>query len=44
VGALEKRNETKGEIPGRHTAIFSIVWDEWDEKRANILTLMNQKR
>jgi len=44
VEALEKRNGTKGEAPGRHTAIFSIVWDEWDDKRPKVLALMEQKR
>jgi RimJ/RimL family protein N-acetyltransferase len=44
VEALEKRNGTKGELPGRHTAIFSIVWDEWDEKRPKVVALMEQKR
>jgi RimJ/RimL family protein N-acetyltransferase len=44
VEALEKRNGTKGELPGRHTAIFSIVWDEWDDKLPKILALMEQKR
>jgi RimJ/RimL family protein N-acetyltransferase len=40
---LEKRNGTKGELPGRHTAIFSIVWEEWDEKRPRIVVLMERK-
>ncbi|KAF2490833.1 acyl-CoA N-acyltransferase [Lophium mytilinum] len=44
VEALEERNGTKGELPGRHTAIYSIVWDEWDEKRPKIVALMNLKR
>jgi hypothetical protein len=44
VEALEKRNGTKGELPGRHTAIYSIVWDEWDEKRPMVVALMEQKR
>lgn len=44
VEALEMRNGTKGEVPGRHTAIFSIVWDEWDEKRPKVIALMEQKR
>jgi len=42
VEALEKRNGTKGELPGRHTAIFSIVWDEWDEKRPKIVAQMER--
>jgi RimJ/RimL family protein N-acetyltransferase len=44
VEALEKRNGTKGEHPGRHTANFSIVWDEWDDKRPKVITLMERKR
>ena len=44
VEALEKRNGTKGEIPGRHTAVFSIVWDEWDDKRPKVVALMERKR
>jgi RimJ/RimL family protein N-acetyltransferase len=44
VEALEKRNGTKGELPGRHTAIFSIVWDEWDNKRPKVVALMERKR
>lgn len=44
VEALERRNGTKGEHPGRHTAIFSIVWDEWDEKRPNVIAKMERKQ
>jgi RimJ/RimL family protein N-acetyltransferase len=44
VTALEKRNGTKGELPGRHTAIFSIVWDEWDDKRPRVISLMEWRR
>jgi hypothetical protein len=44
VEALEKRNGTSGEHPGRHTANFSIVWDEWDEKRLKVIALMERKR
>jgi hypothetical protein len=44
VEALEKRNGTKRELLGRHTAIYSIVWDEWDEKRPKVVTLMEWKR
>jgi len=44
VEALEKRNGTKRELPGRHTAIFSIVWDEWDDKRPKVVALMERKR
>ncbi|KAF2102290.1 hypothetical protein NA57DRAFT_73719 [Rhizodiscina lignyota] len=43
VGALEKRNGTKREASGRHTANFSIVWDEWDEKRPKVVELMARK-
>ena len=43
VEALEKRNGTKGEVPGRHTAVFSIVWDEWDGKRPKVVALMERK-
>jgi RimJ/RimL family protein N-acetyltransferase len=43
VEALEKRNGTKGELPGRHTASFSIVWDEWDDKRPKVIALMERK-
>ncbi|KAJ5642381.1 acyl-CoA N-acyltransferase [Penicillium lividum] len=41
--ALEKRNGTLGELPGRHTASFSIVWEEWDAKRPGILAQMVRK-
>jgi RimJ/RimL family protein N-acetyltransferase len=43
VGALEKRNGTTGELQGRHTANFAIVWDEWDEKRSKVVALMGHK-
>jgi hypothetical protein len=43
VDALERRNGTKGEQPGRHTAVFSIVWDEWDEKRPKVIAQMKRK-
>ncbi|KAJ5618833.1 hypothetical protein N7510_002817 [Penicillium lagena] len=43
VEALEKRNGTTGELPGRHTAIYSIVWDEWDEKRPRVVARMELK-
>lgn len=43
VDAFEKRNGTSGEAPGRHTAIFSIVWDEWDEKRVKVVGIMERK-
>jgi RimJ/RimL family protein N-acetyltransferase len=43
VDVLERRNGTNGEILGRHTAVFSIVWDEWDVKRPQIIALMGRK-
>lgn len=43
VEALEKRNGTTGELPGRHTASYSIVWEEWDEKRPQVVALMEKK-
>jgi hypothetical protein len=42
VEALEKMNGTKGELPGRHTAVFSIVWEEWDEKRPKVVAEMER--
>lgn len=44
VEALEKRNGKKEEIAGRHTAIYSLVWDEWDEKRPKLVAMMNKKK
>ncbi|KAJ6111156.1 acyl-CoA N-acyltransferase [Penicillium sp. IBT 16267x] len=41
--ALEKRNGTQGKLPGRHTASFSIVWEEWDVKRPKVLAQMVRK-
>lgn len=43
VEALEKKNGTTGEARGRHTAIFSIVWDEWDEKRDLVTAQMKPR-
>lgn len=43
VDALEKRNGTTGELPGRHTAVYSIVWDEWDGKRERVVALMQRR-
>ncbi|KAF2669068.1 acyl-CoA N-acyltransferase [Microthyrium microscopicum] len=43
VDALEKRNGTKGEASGRHTAIFSMVWDEWDIKRPLVVARMEKR-
>lgn len=44
VDALEKRNGTTGEAGGRHTALFSIVWDEWEEKRGAVLKQMERRK
>lgn len=44
VEALEKRNGTTGELPGRHTAVYSIVWDEWDETRPTVAAQMERKQ
>lgn len=43
VEELERRNGTTGEIPGRHTASYSIVWDEWDAKRPLVIEQMQRK-
>ncbi|KAJ5925886.1 acyl-CoA N-acyltransferase [Penicillium verhagenii] len=43
VEALEKRNGTQGELPGRHTASYSIVWEEWDAKRSTVVAQMERK-
>ncbi|OAP63478.1 hypothetical protein AYL99_02705 [Fonsecaea erecta] len=44
--ALRVRNGTPGEEqPGRHTAVYSIVWDEWDDnKRPRIAALMMERK
>lgn len=42
--ALERRNGTNGELRGRHTAIYSMVWDEWEGKRSKVVDLMDQRR
>jgi RimJ/RimL family protein N-acetyltransferase len=44
VDALEKRNGSSGESLGRHTAVFSIVWDEWEEKRVRVVEQMERGR
>ncbi|KAJ5580069.1 uncharacterized protein N7459_006054 [Penicillium hispanicum] len=44
VEALEKRNGTSGEPRGRHTTMYSIVWDEWDEKRVKVVEQMARKK
>ena len=40
--ALAVRNGTRpeDEVQGRHTAIYSVVWDKWDAKRPNVLAQM----
>jgi RimJ/RimL family protein N-acetyltransferase len=43
VEALEKRNGTEGESMGQHTAVHSIVWDEWEGKRPNVVKLMERR-
>ncbi|KAL2866191.1 GNAT family N-acetyltransferase, partial [Aspergillus lucknowensis] len=43
VDALERRNGTVGEARGRHTAVFSIVWDEWEGKRDGVLVQMERR-
>jgi len=43
VEALKKRNRTNSEVPGRHTAIFAMVWDEWDGKRPKVVALMGRR-
>jgi RimJ/RimL family protein N-acetyltransferase len=40
---LQERNETAKESKGRHTALFSMVWDEWDEKRAGVVSMMKPR-
>ncbi len=42
--ALGKRNGTKNEPLGRHTALFSIVWEEWEDKRPKVIALMERKQ
>lgn len=44
VDALEKRNGSPGEAIGRHTAVFSIVWDEWEEKRPKVVKQMEREK
>jgi RimJ/RimL family protein N-acetyltransferase len=39
VVELEKRNG-KREEPGRHTAVYSLVWDEWEAKRPIVVEQM----
>ncbi|KAH8898492.1 acyl-CoA N-acyltransferase [Thozetella sp. PMI_491] len=42
IDALERRNGTTGEGIGRHTALYSIVWDEWDTKRPQVVAKMSR--
>ena len=42
--ALRVRNGTQEESPGRHTAVYSIVWDEWDDKRPKLVALMERRK
>ncbi|KIW83641.1 hypothetical protein Z517_02887 [Fonsecaea pedrosoi CBS 271.37] len=42
--ALRLRNGTQEEQPGRHTAVYSIVWDEWEDKRPKIAALMEKRK
>ncbi|OAA65880.1 Acyl-CoA N-acyltransferase [Niveomyces insectorum RCEF 264] len=44
VVALQTRNGTDMELLGLHTAVYSIVWDEWDVKRPNVVAQMERKR
>jgi RimJ/RimL family protein N-acetyltransferase len=38
--ALAIRNQSTCESPGKHIAVYSIVWDEWEEKRTRLVPLM----
>ncbi|CAK7236091.1 hypothetical protein SCUCBS95973_009488 [Sporothrix curviconia] len=42
AAALAARNGTRpsDEAQGRHTAVYSVVWDEWDAKRPEVLAQM----
>ena len=40
VSELERRNGTSGEVPGRHTAMYASVWDDWDGKRERVVKEM----
>lgn len=46
TAALAARNGTKpeDELPGRHTAVFSIVWDEWEAKRPVVVAQMGLRK
>ena len=41
---LSSRNGTTTELSGKHVAVYSIVWDEWDQKRANIVVQMQRRQ
>jgi RimJ/RimL family protein N-acetyltransferase len=38
--ALAIRNKSASELPGKHIAVYSIVWDEWEEKRTKLVSQM----
>lgn len=40
---LEERNERGVERPGRHSAILSMCWDDWMEKRDQVVRLMSRR-
>jgi RimJ/RimL family protein N-acetyltransferase len=44
VDRLRGRNGTKEEARGKHTALLSIVWDEWEEKRPNVIAQMDRRK
>ena len=37
---LQRRNGSPVELHGQHMALYSIVWDEWDQKRPHIVAEM----
>ncbi|EPE03823.1 acyl- n-acyltransferase [Ophiostoma piceae UAMH 11346] len=37
---LQRRNGSPVELQGQHMALYSIVWDEWDQKRQHIVAEM----
>lgn len=42
VEELDRRNGTAPSARGRHTAVYSIVWDEWNEKRVELIRQMQR--
>lgn len=40
---LEQRNG-RTELPGRHTAMYALCWDEWDEKKDTIIAAMKRRQ